>query len=162
MPWSSWLLLPSSVVLSTGKVNSLSGPATATGGLLFSVKIVFCIWRLQDSYWQGLPEGRFYTEYYITNLIYWLKGTSHKYNVHKPAENTRWERPAVQPVKSHSKYFLFSVISEGTVTLQKFCSMLNALYEMFYNKSGRVFSWFHHCIPFKTTHMNMVLCPQRR
>lgn len=41
MPWSSWLLLPSSVVLSTGKVNSLSGPATATGGLLFSVITTF-------------------------------------------------------------------------------------------------------------------------
>lgn len=36
--WSSELLLPSRVVLSTGRVNSLSGPASAFGGLLFSEK----------------------------------------------------------------------------------------------------------------------------
>lgn len=36
--WSSELLLPSRVVLSTGRVNSLSGPASAFGGLLFSGK----------------------------------------------------------------------------------------------------------------------------
>lgn len=34
--WSSSLLLPSRVVRSTGSVSSLSGPASATGGLLFS------------------------------------------------------------------------------------------------------------------------------
>lgn len=34
--WSSLLLLPSRVVWSTGSVSSLSGPASATGGLLFS------------------------------------------------------------------------------------------------------------------------------
>ncbi|KAF3834132.1 hypothetical protein F7725_025336, partial [Dissostichus mawsoni] len=34
--WSSLLLPPSSVVRSTGSVSSFSGPASATGGLLFS------------------------------------------------------------------------------------------------------------------------------
>lgn len=72
MPWSSWLLLPSSVVLSTGKVNSLSGPATATGGLLFSAKLVFSVWHFLDSHWQGLPI-RFYTGYFNKILIYWFK-----------------------------------------------------------------------------------------
>ena len=44
MPWSSLLLLPSRVVLSTGRISSLSGPATATGGLLFS-RIIEMVWR---------------------------------------------------------------------------------------------------------------------
>lgn len=111
MPWSSWLLLPSNVVLSTGKVNSLSGPATATGGLLFSAKLVFSVWHFLGSHWQGLPI-RFCTGYFNKILIDWLKR-------YKPqvwhGQASKWERSALQQAKyhskwdpkSHSKYFLF-------------------------------------------------------
>ena len=106
MPWSSWLLLPSSVVLSTGKVSSLSGPATATGGLLFSVKIIFSVWHFLGSHWQGLPiRGKILHRIIMLQISY--IGLKVQITIITCTSQQKPETPVLQQAKSH-KYFTLS------------------------------------------------------